>query len=331
MLISWNTTRACNQACEHCYRDAGTKQEDELSTAEGLGLIEEIATAGFRIMVFSGGEPLLRDDIFDLMAHAHHCGLRSVLGTNGTLIDTSVAGHLKQVGVARAGISLDSTDEQAHDQFRRMPGAWKQAVEGMRNCQQVGLPFQVHTTLTARNAPVLTDLIDFAESIGAAAHHIFFLVPTGRGKQLESEALDAEQYEQLLDDILEKQRHTTMEIKPTCAPQFMRIAAQKGMDLRFTKGCLAGTTYCVIIPNGDVNPCPYLPVKVGNVRETPFSQLWRESPVFATLRQAQVGGVCGRCKYQAICGGCRARAYYFSDGDFMAEDPWCAYGRTMSH
>ena len=122
-----------------------------------------------------------------------------------------------------------------------------------------------------------------------------------------------------------------MEIKPTCAPQFMRIAAQKDMDLRFTKGCLAGTAYCVIIPNGDVNPCPYLPVKVGNVRETPFSQLWRDSPVLATLREAKVGGACGACKYQAICGGCRARAYYYADGDFMAEDPWCTYGKGMSY
>lgn len=204
MLISWNTTRACNQACEHCYRDAGTRQEDELSTAEGFRLIQEITSAGFQILVFSGGEPLMRDDIFDLIAHAHHCGLRSVLGTNGTLIDMNVARRLKQVGVARVGISLDSTDQQAHDQFRRTPGAWQQAVAGMHHCQQMGLPFQVHTTVTARNAHLVDDLSDFAESLGATAHHIFFLVPTGRGKHLESESLQAEQYEQLLDDILEK-------------------------------------------------------------------------------------------------------------------------------
>ncbi len=116
-----------------------------------------------------------------------------------------------------------------------------------------------------------------------------------------------------------------LNVRPSCAPQFMRIAKQKGMDMRFTKGCLAGTSYCVIIPNGDVHPCPYLPIRVGNVRETPFSQIWAKSEMFDTLRRNDLSGKCGGCDCKDICGGCRARAYYYSDGDYMAEEPWCAY------
>ncbi len=331
MLISWNITRACNQACAHCYRDAGTRQEDELTTSVGLALIEEMARAGFRILVLSGGEPLLREDLYELIGKAAACGLRPVLGTNGTLLTTQVAQRLKDRGVARVGISLDSPEPGPHDQFRGMAGAWEGALAGMRHCRQVGLPFQVHTTVTRRNAERLSDLMHLAESLGAAAHHIFFLVPTGRGKQLADEILAPEEYEALLRLLLDRQRRSPVEIKPTCAPQFMRLAAQEGLPLRFSKGCLAGTAYCVIIPNGEVNPCPYLPVSAGNVREQPFSVIWRESPVLKALREQALRGACGDCEYQSLCGGCRARAYFESGGDFLATDSWCLHAQAWSH
>ena len=331
MLISWNTTRACNQACAHCYRDAGTRQEEELTTAEGLNLIEEIARAGFRVLVLSGGEPLLRDDLYELIGQAVACGLRPVLGTNGTLLDAEVARRLQASGVARVGISLDSPEPGPHDQFRGMPGAWEGALAGMRHCREIGLPFQVHTTVTQRNQDRLGDLISFSESLGAAAHHIFFLVPTGRGKDLADEILPPEEYEGLLHLILDRQRRTSMELKPTCAPQFMRIAAQEGIPMRFTKGCLAGTAYCVVIPNGEVNPCPYLPLSAGNVREQPFSEIWQSSPVLRALREEALQGACGACEYQNLCGGCRARAYYESGGDFLATDRWCTYAQSLSY
>jgi putative heme d1 biosynthesis radical SAM protein NirJ2 len=324
LLVSWNTTNACNLSCRHCYRDAGIKAEEELDTAEGMALIDEIAGAGFKIMIFSGGEPLLRSDIYDLVDYAGSRGLRPVFGTNGTLIDVAVATRLKEAGACAMGISLDSVDPARHDRFRASPGAWRGAVDGMKSCREAGLPFQVNTTVMDWNAGEVEALTDFAVESGAAAHHVFFLVPTGRAVNIEAESLRAKQYEELLQRIMKKQAEVKIELKPTCAPQFMRIARQLGVKTRFTKGCLAGTAYCIIGPRGDVQPCAYLNMPVGNVRETPFSKIWRENEVFLRLREGCYGGGCGRCDYRNICGGCRARAYFYH-GDYMAEEPWCLY------
>jgi putative heme d1 biosynthesis radical SAM protein NirJ2 len=327
MIISWNTTRACNLSCVHCYRDAGAAETGELTTAKGKKLLEEIARAGFKIMVFSGGEPLIRPDIYDLIGHARKLGLRPVLGTNGILITPETAARLKEAGAACAGISLDSRDKTKHDWFRGYEGAWEETMKGIAACREAGLPFQLHTTVMNWNEDEVTAITDLAVELGAVAHHIFFLVPTGRGKDIAETTLKTQQYEALLERILAKQAEVPIELKPTCAPQFMRIARQKGIPMRFTKGCLAGTTYCVILPNGDVHPCPYLPLKAGNVREAPFDAIWRDSALFDELRHQPLKGGCGRCGYGDICGGCRARAYYYSDGDYLAEEPWCACGR----
>lgn len=329
MLVSWNTTNACNLYCEHCYRDAGAKIEDELNTSEGKNLIDEIAKAGFKIMIFSGGEPLMREDIFELVKYARERGLRPVFGTNGTLITGKVASRLKESGAMAMGISLDSVDPNRHDKFRCSPGAWQAAVDGMKACAGVGLPFQIHTTVMDWNYEEVEELTDFAVKIGAMAHHVFFLVPTGRAVNIEAESLRAEQYEKLLHRLMIKQQSVDIEVKPTCAPQFMRIAKQMGMNLRFQRGCLAGTGYCIISPRGDVQPCAYLNIPVGNVRETPFSEIWRENPVFSRLRTMEYSGGCGKCAYQKVCGGCRARAHFYHD-DFMAEEPWCLYREGKS-
>ncbi|MCX7780920.1 MAG: putative heme d1 biosynthesis radical SAM protein NirJ2 [Negativicutes bacterium] len=326
MIISWNTTQACNINCLHCYRDAGAKLADELSTVEGKKLLAEIAACGFKIMVFSGGEPLLRPDIFELIRYARSLGLRPVLGTNGTMITPKLARELKAAGLAVAGISVDSREKAKHDWFRQSEGAWEQTMAGIDACRQGGLPFQLHTTVMNWNEDEVTDITDLAVELGAIAHHIFFLVPAGRGKDIAETTLKTLQYENLLARILEKQRQVKIELKPTCAPQFMRIARQKGIPLRFSKGCLAGTTYCVILPNGDVQACPYFPVKAGNVKTTDFTVLWRENALFRELRTAPLKGRCGGCGFTDICGGCRARAYYYSDGDYLAEEPWCTGG-----
>lgn len=325
MIISWNTTNQCNMYCDHCYRDAGAKASDELSTAEAKNLLEEIAKAGFKIMIFSGGEPLLRPDIFELVSYARNLGLRPVFGTNGTLITLDVAQKLKEAGAMGIGISLDSIEPQKHDHLRKYEGAWEEAIAGMKNCQKVGLPFQIHTTVFDWNQDELEKITDLALELGAVAHHFFFLVPTGRAVNLEEESLRAEQYEKVLTRILEKQKQVDIELKPTCAPQFMRIAKQLGMNLRFQRGCLAGTHYCIISPKGDVQPCAYLNIPVGNVRELPFSEIWKSSPVFNKLRTLEYEGGCGHCRYKKVCGGCRARAYFYHDGNYMAEEPWCLY------
>lgn len=325
MIISWNVTQECNLLCRHCYRDAGAKDRGELSTQEGKQLLAEIARAGFKIMIFSGGEPLLRPDIYELVKDARNLGLRPVFGTNGTLITPDVANHLKEAGAAGIGISLDSLDAHRHDELRGVQGAWQRALAGMDNCRAAGLPFQIHTTVFDWNDHEFEALADEAVNRGAVAHHVFFLVPAGRGQDMVREALERRRYERLLHRIMAKQKEVSIELKPTCAPQFMRIAAQKGLQMRFSKGCLAGTTYCCITPQGNVQPCPYWPMRIGNVREKSFSQIWAENPVFRKLRAEKLGGHCGVCSYTKTCGGCRARAYYYENGDYMAQDPWCSF------
>lgn len=299
--------------------------QSELNTDEARQLIKDIKKAGFKIMIFSGGEPLMRPDIYELISFASSQGLRAVLGSNGTLIDSEAAQKLKAAGIMAAGISLDSLDENKHDSFRGLPQASEMTLEGIRNLRAAGIPYQIHTTVMEWNSEELEAITDFAIEIGAMAHHVFFLVPTGRGADIEQEALRVAQYEKTIARLMNKQKTVPIEIKPTCAPQFIRVADKKGIPLRFSRGCLAGISYCIINPRGDVQPCAYLDMPLANVRETPFDVIWRDNTMFKTLRTLAYEGKCGGCDYRERCGGCRARAYYYSGGNYMAEDQWCLY------
>ena len=267
----------------------------------------------------------MRTDIVELVAYATSLGLRPVFGTNGTLLTRELALQLKEAGAMGMGISLDSLDKEKHDSFRKFPGAWDGAVRGMKICREVGLPFQIHTTIMDWNADEVEAITDFAVELGAVAHHFFFLVPTGRAVSIEEESLKAEAYEDILTRIMKKQQTVDIELKPTCAPQFMRIAKQMGVNMRFSRGCLAGTAYCIIGPKGQVQPCAYLNIPLGDVRETPFDEIWRNNEVLNTLRTLDYKGGCGTCEYKRACGGCRARAAFYNEGDYMAEEPWCLY------
>lgn len=329
MLISWNITKACNLKCKHCYRDAGKKDPRELDSKEARGLISEIARANFKILILSGGEPLLRRDIYGLISYSVSLGLRPVLGSNGTLITKETAKRLKDAGLARAGISIDSVSAEIHDEFRQKTGAWDSTVKGMRFCKEAGLDFQVHTTVSQANFKEIENITDFVSELGACAHHIFFLVPTGRGKEINDFSLSPKDYDELLRKILRKQREVKIELKPVCAPQFIPLARSMGIDTRFQRGCLAGISYCCILPNGDVHPCPYLPLKLGNVRQDNFTSIWDNNEVFKQLRSLNFKGKCGDCAHKEICSGCRARAFYYS-GDYMGEDPECACSAISS-
>lgn len=323
MIVSWLTTNRCNLSCSHCYQDAGESYATELSTTEAERLIEQIAQAGFKIMIFSGGEALLREDIFHLVAHAAKQGLRPVFGTNGTKLTLDVAKQAKAAGAQAMGISLDSLDPEKHSKFRGMAEAYDLTIQGMRNCREIGLPFQVHTTVLDWNRDELLAITDFCVEMGARAHYVFFLVPVGRGIYLEENALEVVNYEKTLRALMEKQKQVPIEIKPTCAPQFMRVAHDLGLNPRFSRGCLAGLTYCIITPDGMVRPCAYMTEYAGNVREQSFADIWRDAPIFKTLRTKAYKGACAACPENDSCGGCRARAAYYHNGDLLAEDSYC--------
>lgn len=331
MIVSWMTTNKCNLRCSHCYQDAGEAISEELTTAEAKAMIDGIARAGFHLMIFSGGEPLMRHDIFELVQYAASKNLRPVFGTNGTLLTEETVGRLKESGASTLGISLDSLDPDKHDKFRGVEGSFHQTMEGIRNCRQAGLPFQIHTTVLEWNKDELEDIIDFASSEGAKAVYVFFLIPVGRGVFLEESALETMAYEKLLRQLMQKQKELPIVIKPTCAPQYTRVAAQLdvALDRRFSKGCLAGISYCVVSPSGIVRPCAYMTEAAGDLRRTPFDQIWSGSALFDRLRTRDYAGSCGECRYKECCGGCRARAAYYDNGNILGEDPYCAYGQGM--
>jgi len=342
-LISWNTTIRCNLRCPHCYLDAGgSDTAGELSTDEAKQLIDRIAAVSSPLFIFSGGEPLLRGDIFELIQYAAGKGLRTALGTNGTLITAPVAERLASSGVKAAAVSIDSSLPGPHDRFRGVKGSWKRAVQGIGACIRSGIAVQVNTTVTPQNYDDIPAIMSLAEGLGARSFHLFFLVPTGRGAGIRDIAAD--QYEHLIGRVLDMiaAAPPVMHIRPVCAPQFLRIASRKGIDLApWGRGCVAGLTYCRIGPTGELTPCPYLPLTAGNIRQTDFADLWFHAPLFRALRDRRsLTGRCGRCEYREICGGCRARAHGLTgaphgcsglhrpgdgSGDYLAEDPWCLY------
>lgn len=327
-LVSWNVTAACNLRCSHCYLDGGRRRRGELSTRQGLRLIDQLAEAGTEMLILTGGEPLLRRDLPGLASHAARKGMAVVLGTNGTLIDGARARLLRESGVVAAGISLDSLDPARHDAFRGLPGAWRRAVAGMEACLAEGIGVLVHTTALRMNEQEIPGLARFAYERGARAFHLFFLVCTGRGERLTD--LSPRQYERLLDWIVDAQDlYPGMMVRARCAPYIRRVALERGSALRWSAGCLAGTSYCRITPAGDVTPCPYLSRVAGNVQGTAFRQLWDSSPLLAELRPPlRLSGKCGRCPlsqgHDPLCVGCRARALALA-GDELGADPWCLY------
>ncbi|MHA2031398.1 MAG: radical SAM protein, partial [Candidatus Kariarchaeaceae archaeon] len=295
------------------------------STEEGIVLLDEIAKAGFNLMVFSGGEPLMRQDLLTLTEHAASIGLRPVFGSNGYYLDLEMAKKLKAAGGAAVAISLHMINKEKLNEFCGASDAYEKSIQAMQNCKEADLAFQVNTTVFDSNIDEIEQICELAKDLGAKSHHILFLVPTGRGKDIEEQTLRAKEYEMLIRKLIKKRQEISFDIKPTCAPHFIRIADQLDVPMtRYTRGCLAGITYCSVTPDGDVWPCPYLPMRLGNIRETPFSEIWDKNPILNKLRTMNYSGSCGKCEYKTKCGGCRARAHFYFD-DIMAHEPWCMY------
>jgi radical SAM protein with 4Fe4S-binding SPASM domain len=333
-LLALNLTRRCNLSCAHCYLDAETQPHatrGELTTIEVCDLLTDAAGCGDGIMVvLTGGEPLLRLDLEDIVAHGVRLGLAMVVGSNGTMLTARRVASLQRAGLLGAGISVDSLDPGKHDSFRGKPGSWLRTMAGIEECRRQGLSFQLHFSATDANVDEIPAMIDFAAASGARVLNVFFLVCTGRGTQFTD--LSAQRYESVLGELVDAQaQNPGLIIRPRCAPQFKRVALQRLPDApinrisgRDSDGCIAGTHYCRVTPDGAVTACPYMEDEVGNIRSRSFADIWGNSPLFARLRRPELGGACGRCEFRKLCGGCRARSVA-AGSDVMGADPFCAY------
>jgi heme b synthase len=342
-LVAWEVTRRCNLNCVHCRAAAERgPYPGELGTAKGLEILNQIAEVGRPIVILTGGEPLLRQDIFELALHGSRLGLRMVMAVNGTLVTPEVAERIKASGIQRVSISLDGANAGDHDRFRQVSGAYESSLRGIEVFKRSGIEFQINTTITRHNIHQAPEILDAVIRMGAVAHHIFLLVPTGRARELRDQEIDAVEYERILLWFHGMQRKVPIHLKATCAPHFYRVLRQEankrgekvsyethGLDA-VTRGCLGGISFCFVSHEGIVQTCGYLEVKCGDLRESSFKEVWENSEVFKKLRDfTAYQGKCGRCEYVKFCGGCRARAYE-ATGDFMEEEPLCMYQPSRS-
>jgi AdoMet-dependent heme synthase len=337
-LVAWETTRNCNLSCVHCRASATLgPHSGELDTQAAYRLLDQIAQVGKPIVILTGGEPLLRSDIFDIATHGTSKGLRMVMAPNGLLITPQIARKMADSGIKRISISIDGDSAESHDCFRGVQGAFEGALKGIENATTAGIEFQINTTITKTNLNQIPAILKLAETLGAVAHHIFLLVPTGRGKYIVDQEIDAREYEQTLNWFYDQQGKTNLQLKATCAPHYYRILRQRakseGKSVSFqshgldavTRGCLAGTGFCFISHRGIVKPCGFLDLNCGDMTQQSFGEIWHNSEIFKNLRDNnQLKGKCGACEYRRVCGGCRARAYE-ATGDYLAAEPLCLH------
>ena len=337
-MVFWETTLQCNLSCRHCRR-LRQSNPHELTTDEGRRLIDQIREISITqdgpgtVLVFSGGEPLIREDMFALADHARAARLPTALASNAATIDERTARRIAEAGIARVAISLDAPTAELHDRIRGQRGSFDRALRAMGYLRQSAVPVQINMTITRDTKTLFTQMVDLAQRCQAVALHVFLFVPVGCGAELgPDQMLDAEEAEVFLTHLHEVARAASVRIKPTCAPQYYRMLAQQGELTggdtwhRFTRGCLGGINVCFVSNSGLVFPCGYLPVSAGDVRKTTLQEIWSTSPLFKQLRnQTSIQAACGSCEYLDCCGGCRARAYSLT-GNFLGEDPTCTYG-----
>ena len=346
--VVWDVTYACNLRCKHCYSTSGVRSEDEMDTSQAKKAIDIMARAGVTILAFSGGEPLVRKDIFELTKYASYKGMYVAIATNATLITKEMARKMKDAGIRFVQISLDGANAKTHDEFRGIKGAFEKTVIGIKNCVEQNFFVEVSTTATQYNYKEIPDIIELCEKLGVNWFMVFNFIPTGRGKFILENDLTPEQREELLKMLWREGKKRKIEILST-APQFARVALQeeKGEQLimpthfcnpklhgklvslaEFIGGCGAGRFYLAMEPNGDLQPCVFFPLKIGNIFEDDFEELWKNNKVLNELRNKDIIKKCKDCSYRYYCGGCRARAYgYFED--YLMPDPGCINNKEI--
>jgi len=338
-LVSYAITRNCNLKCKHCYSDAtDTPAPDELSTIEAKKLLDDIAGWGIKLLILDGGEPLCRDDFFEIISYASSKGIRVVVGSNGTLIDNQTALKMKEAGVRSVAISVDGATAKTHDEFRGEDGTFHKTIEGAKACKEAGLPFQFNTIIRKETFREIPDILRLAIKSGANAAEFFDLIQVSRVKErCAEEILSKNERKEIMTWLAEAQEDCPILIRVPACPMYPLILKEKNIQPKhfpahvlhripyYNAGCAAGMPngYITILPNGDVIPCMLLQVKLGNIRENSVIKIWEESPILAKLRSRELlEGECGKCAYRDACAGCRGRAYE-ETGNMMATDPGC--------
>lgn len=344
-IVIWEVTQACDLACVHCRASAQPERNPfELSTAEGKRLIDEIAKMDVPVFVLTGGDPIKRPDLFELIEHAATVGVRVSLTPSATpLLTREVIHRLKQSGLARLAVSLDGSNAEVHDAFRGMSGSFQRTMEAIEWANEVGLPVQINTTFSRRNVDDFEKIAALIERKKITLWSVFFLVPTGRGKL--DDLLSAEEFEEIFAKLHQLSQRAPFHIKTTEAQHYRRYVLQqqvaekrsgqrpsqtpaaKVQDTvgRAPRGLNDGKGFVFVSHTGEVFPSGFLPFSGGNVRSDSLSRIYRESPIFQQLRDPdQLEGKCGACEFRHICGGSRARAFA-TTGDPLAEEPCCSY------
>jgi radical SAM protein with 4Fe4S-binding SPASM domain len=332
-VVAWNLTRRCNLECAHCYIAAGSwhAAADEMPTADCLRVVGEIlAVSPAPMLILSGGEPLLRDDLETIAERAAAGGATVVVGTNGTRLSRERIRSLKEAGVRGVAVSIDSLETAYHDRFRHGEGSLEETLAAIERLREMELDFVVQTTVTRGNRHEIPRLVAWSAEKGAVSVNCYFVVATGRASGMRG--VTPAENDDVLAELLRLGREYKgrLMVRSKCQPQIMRHAHASDPDtglLDYPTRCPCGVQYCRITPEGKVTPCPYMPVEAGDLASASFGEFWRSSRVFRELRTGDLGGRCGRCEFRAVCGGCRARAHA-ELGDWMAEDPACGYEPT---
>jgi radical SAM protein with 4Fe4S-binding SPASM domain len=349
--VVWDVTNACNLQCKHCYSNSGKKHTDELTTNQAKKAIDIFDRAGVTVLAFSGGEPLVRPDIFHLTQYAHKKGLHVALATNGTLITPATAQKMKDAGIQFVQISLDGADAETHDAFRGIEGAFDKTIEGIKNSVAKKFFVEISTTVTRHNYTDIPAIIDLGEKLKANWFMAFNFVPTGRAKDVIETDLTPNQREKMLKMLWQELKTREHINVLSTAPQFARVALEKEgketekiipthfynpsltgklTDLaEFIGGCGAGRFYMAMRSNGDLEPCVFFPFKIGHILKNDFEDLWIHNPVLKELRNKDIlTDGCGNCPYRHYCGGCRARAYGYLD-NYLSPDPGCIRNKSV--
>jgi len=325
LVAIWEVTRACALACRHCRAEANPSRHPlELSFEDGCRLMDQVRELDPAVFVLTGGDPFMRKDLAELTRYGTSIGLRISGSPSGSrLANLTNMKKCAEAGMQRVAFSLDHSDEQAHDDFRGVTGSYRWTMDGIAAAREAGMEIQIGTTVTRYNKEMLPAIARKVEEIGVALWSVFFLIPTGRGQL--SDMLTPEEHEQVMIWLADYSQTAPFAIKSTEGPHWRRVLIQRGATELPTMGVNDGKGFVFISHIGEVHPSGFLPFPAGNVREQSLADIYRNSEVFRTLRDpSQLKGRCGACQFKTICGGSRARAYGVY-GDWLAEDPACAY------